>query len=255
MAQGIPSGASGPGSTIRAVAQLSPDRILALHDAGAGLDGTERVLLALSIHQPGGEANVPLGIRDRILLDMYRVTFGSVIDAVATCSACALQMDVPLDAATLVVEAKPDASPQILVDDWSILVRPLDTADLIRAALCQDRTAAALTLAHAAIVSATCEGKAVAPDGLPPAIARAAEEAVMALDPMAETVVDVACPACGSVTPLGFDVGAFLWRAIDQAACGLLDDVATLARRYGWSERDVLAMSPHRRLHYLAAAE
>ena len=255
MARDIPSGTSGSRPAGDAVAPLSTDDILALHDAGAGLDELDRTLLAVSLRHSGSEDRIPLGVRDRLLLDMHCVTFGPVIDAVASCPACAVQMDIPLDAAALVVEPKPGASPQIMVDDWNVLVRPLDTADLRRAAACQDQAAAARLLAHAAIVSASCGGRPVAADQLPPELKRAAEQAVLALDPMAETIVDVACPACGSVTPLALDIAAFLWSAIDQAASGLLDEVATLARCYGWSEGDVLAMSPHRRLHYLAAAE
>lgn len=248
------SGAGGAGSAAGGFAPLTAAEILSLYDAGAGLGGTDRTLLALETRHPG-EVHVPLGIRDGILLDLYRATFGSVIEAEATCAACALQMDIPLDAAALAVEAKPDASREVRVGDWAIRVRPLDTEDLVRAAACGNETAAARLLADAAIVAASRNGRPVEPGALPAALVRAAEEAVMALDPMAETVVAVACPACGSVTPLAFDVAAFLWDAIDQAAFGLLDDVAVLARRFGWSEHDVLAMSPHRRLHYLAAAE
>jgi hypothetical protein len=47
------------------------------------------------------------------------------------------------------------------------------------------------------------------------------------------------------------DVAAFVWAEIESEARRLLLEVDVLARRYGWSERDILDMSPIRRYQYL----
>jgi hypothetical protein len=242
----------------RAPGALSASDILALHDAGAGLDWIDRTLLVLSRGNPEGwpdhQARLPLGSRDKALLELYSATFGPALDAVADCAGCGAKLDVPMHADALIVEPAPHAPREIAVGEWRLTIRPLDSADLARARHCRSPVAAAQSLAAATIVGADrCHGPVLV-DTLPPEVIEAAGEAVSALDPMAEIVLDVACPACGSVTPLAFDAGLFLWEAIDRAAGDLLDEVVVLAGRYGWSEREVLAMSPARRLHYLAAA-
>jgi hypothetical protein len=45
-----------------------------------------------------------------------------------------------------------------------------------------------------------------------------------------------------------------LWRALDRWARTALDEVRRLARGYGWSEQDILAMHPNRRRYYLERA-
>ena len=44
---------------------------------------------------------------------------------------------------------------------------------------------------------------------------------------------------------------SFLWTEIEAWAWRMLSDVHTLARAYGWGERDILALSPTRRQFYL----
>jgi hypothetical protein len=47
------------------------------------------------------------------------------------------------------------------------------------------------------------------------------------------------------------DVGEFFWEEIASYARGLIEDVDALASRYGWSERDILALPERRRRRYL----
>jgi hypothetical protein len=59
------------------------------------------------------------------------------------------------------------------------------------------------------------------------------------------------CAACGHDWQLGFDIVAFLWNEISSLAKRYLYEVHALAWAYGWSEADILAMSPARRRFYL----
>ena len=59
------------------------------------------------------------------------------------------------------------------------------------------------------------------------------------------------CPACGHDASITFDVVSYLWNEIDEWAKRVLVEVHVLAAAYGWSERDVLALSPRRRRLYL----
>lgn len=53
---------------------------------------------------------------------------------------------------------------------------------------------------------------------------------------------------------MAFDIGAYLWEEVDAWADRTLRDVHLLAASYGWSERDILDLSPARRGRYLELA-
>jgi hypothetical protein len=58
------------------------------------------------------------------------------------------------------------------------------------------------------------------------------------------------CPACGTAVDLAIDAVALAWATIGDLATAVLDDVAALARGFGWSEADVLAVPTARRRIY-----
>jgi hypothetical protein len=63
------------------------------------------------------------------------------------------------------------------------------------------------------------------------------------------------CPTCGHGWSAAFDIADFFWRELKGRAKRLLDEVQELAVHYGWSEAEVLTMSPVRRRHYLERAQ
>jgi hypothetical protein len=77
------------------------------------------------------------------------------------------------------------------------------------------------------------------------------EQRVAALDPGAETLLELSCVECGNTWELGFEPDEFLWREVAASALRLLRQVHVLARAYGWGESDVLALGPQRREAYL----
>jgi hypothetical protein len=70
-------------------------------------------------------------------------------------------------------------------------------------------------------------------------------------DPMAEILMDLTCPECGHRSNKALDLVAFLWSEIEARAKRLLWEIHALASAYGWPERDILALSDHRRRLYL----
>ena len=74
-------------------------------------------------------------------------------------------------------------------------------------------------------------------------------------DPLAEVLVDIACPACGEAFVADLDVAQFVWAEVRARALALLRDVDALARAYGWTEEQVLALGDTRRDAYLELAE
>ena len=70
-------------------------------------------------------------------------------------------------------------------------------------------------------------------------------------DPLAEVLADVACPACGTAFVADLDLGSFVWTEVRARAQSLLRQVDALARAYGWTEPEVLALDERRRGAYL----
>ena len=70
----------------------------------------------------------------------------------------------------------------------------------------------------------------------------------------AALLVSLACTACGEKWEVAFDPSSFLAEELGAEARRAMAEVASLARAYGWSEREILAMSAARRQGYLELA-
>ena len=75
------------------------------------------------------------------------------------------------------------------------------------------------------------------------------------LDPQAEIKMNLTCPQCSHKWDVLFDISSFLWAEINQWAEQMLRTVHKLASAYGWSESDILNLSPVRRQLYLGLVE
>jgi hypothetical protein len=87
-----------------------------------------------------------------------------------------------------------------------------------------------------------------------PAVGEHVADAIAVEHADVPTSLGIDCPACACAVDVPFAIESFLWREVDAWARRTLRDVHTLARAYGWSERDILALSPVRRRLYLEMA-
>lgn len=164
------------------------------------------------------------------------------------------------------VPGAPGAPLRVAEDGWVIDFRPPTVADLTAVARAAARTARDSAAASAApdpqhlllarcTLSALRDGRPVPVERLPALLPekvrrRLAEEAERA-DPDAEITLTIACPECGEATPAELDIADYLWTELDAWARYVLLDVHLLATAYGWSEPEILALSPQRRRYYL----
>lgn len=235
-------------------APLLPQARLRAWDQGARLHPLDRALVLLRLAAPGEAepAALPLALRDYHLLAQRRATFGDSIPCLADCPRCAATQEFTLSATTLMA-ALEDApvEPEVMVlEDWRLTLRPLRSLDLAAAAGAGGLAQAEHVLAFQALAEAegpTGEGRDALPARLWPAIAAR----VAKREAEAEAALDLRCPECGAEWTSGFDIGLIFWKEVEADARRLLAEVATLAERFGWSEADLLAMSPIRRQAYL----
>jgi hypothetical protein len=89
------------------------------------------------------------------------------------------------------------------------------------------------------------------PGGLPQQVFERLDEQMALADPQANIMMNLSCPACAHEWETQFDIVGYLWTEIDNWARHVLQDIAALAFAFGWSESQILALSPQRRRLYL----
>lgn len=77
-------------------------------------------------------------------------------------------------------------------------------------------------------------------------------EAIAARDPLVALTVGADCPACGRAQDVAVDAEGLALRHFARRQQAMLRDVHRLARSYGWSERQIMALPAARRASYLA---
>jgi hypothetical protein len=117
--------------------------------------------------------------------------------------------------------------------------------DLAAAAQQKDVEAAALCLMERCRTNADSPAHWTAED-----IEQAGEKMAVA-DPLAEIRIALCCPLCGNESTETIEIISFFWSEIEARVKRLLNEVHAIASAYGWTEAEVLALSPARRAFYL----
>lgn len=229
---------------------LSPT-VLDLWEAGLQLAPGPRALLLL---RATGEDDVgawSVGRRDSSLLQRY-CTEGGTIDALADCPACGAVMDLSLDPRML---AATPSRGQVTVEHGGYVVsaRPPTVQDLQDLPTDGDEETMRWFLLERCVVSATRGAEVLRVGDLPDDVLDLVERALDEADPAADIRIELTCEECRGTWTEPLDPVVFAWSAVESAARRLATDVHLLAHSYGWSEREILALSPFRRHLYLSA--
>lgn len=216
--------------------------------------------------------NLPVDGLAGLVARLYAEQFGPAADAVLDCPACGASLDVAVPVGLVAAAddgATPEASDVTLPSGRRVRVRVPTTRDLLAVREENDVAAALLKRCVTEVRGASegrpwtdlSEGPGVdrASDGPPGADAPALDDADTAavdaaledLAGAAAVVVRAACPECGTSVSAPVDVAAFLWDRVDREAPAVLADIADLAASFGWSEAEILALTPARRASYL----
>jgi hypothetical protein len=227
---------------------LADDALLGIWERGAGVRPVERALLLLGAALPEQSlehcAEIPIGARDAAILKLRRATFGGRLSGRASCPRCREEHEFELDIGELLAGVPPQAETGIVLDD-GLSFRLPNSRDLAAIAHHNDAEAATRHLLRRCCVDA------------PPeldwsrSLLEAVDARLAALQGAADIELRFDCIACGETWTDRLDVVGYVWEEITERARRLLDDVHGLAAHYGWSEREILAMSGARRDAYL----
>ncbi|HEY6575140.1 MAG TPA: hypothetical protein VI029_09415 [Mycobacterium sp.] len=237
----------------------------------AGLDGEEilRAWEAAAVAKPVGRSAavlrevitdlpvdataLPVGRCDTLLLALRVGTFGSPLSGVSSCPACDAAVDVDVDLAEVLACLPPvdtDYADEYVLGhgDYVVRYRLPTTADLLSAADADDP---AVRIAARCVSSIEKSGAAVVLADAPPDVLAEIGEHMSAADPAADIRLGVRCPECATEWSALLDVTAIFHAELTGAALQIISEIDELASRYGWSEQQILALTPTRRRTYL----
>ena len=198
-----------------------------------------------------------LGTRNAWLFALRRSLFGSEIDGGVRCERCGepLQFSLrvedlcPLDESAL-PELQPAWEERYESDGVVFALRPPTSRDLAPFARSTPTKAAGATLMRRSIRVLEPQGLAV--EAVPAETIERAIDRIIEADPFVESWLGLQCRDCGHEWSALLDIATYLWTELSASAERTLNDVALLAREYGWREEDIMAMPSARREFYLA---
>ncbi len=219
----------------RAVVTLrDPAQLLSAWEAAAGLPRAARgvgvVQAAGLVEDMDAALDLPISDAAALAIRVQVEAFGATVDGVLDCAACGQELDVEVPLAEL--GSGGGASTRV----GDLAVRAPTTRDLLEA-----RDGEELLERCVGVGAGSLDGEVRA------AVEAAAEE----LAGPAGVVVRAECPECGATVSAPLDPGALLWERVAAAVPAALAEVAELASAFGWSETEVLGLSPRRRRAYL----
>jgi hypothetical protein len=224
---------------------LSANELLSVWECGNGQPPVQRALSMLAAGCPEASsdslARLTIGQRDARLLELREVTFGPGLTGVTGCPECGEKIELTLNSSDLHLATAGELPAELTVhsNGRELRFRLPTSADLLAADNPEQ-------LLERCLLSG---GNHVRQN-----LRTAASEKMSSADPMADIHLALNCPSCEHKWEAPFDIVAFFWREISAAARRLLREVHTLASAYGWTETEILSLSPTRRRAYLELA-
>ncbi len=224
--------------------EINEANALTLWENGEGLSVLDRAVRMAAM--AGGittnsAADLTISDRDRLLLAALHRASSGAVPVIAPCPTCNMvnEADVVL-AAMLRAQDQPSAIARI--GRRRAAVRPPSSREL------------AAAIASGDLASLTARYCEPGDKSLPPEAAQAVEAALERAFPLLNIMISMQCGGCGENFAQRFDPVPLLWAQVVTLAKRAIADVDLLARTYGWSETEVLALSPARRRLYCEAA-
>lgn len=255
---------------------LGATDMLRLWEIGEGLTGVERAVALLHVGLPNARLDdlydLGIGQRDALLFQLRERTFGPTLRCCTECPRCASRLEIQLPTSALRVTSDTEDADEVGVDgdglfthqsgEWRIRFRVPNSRDLAAVAAVASEEEGMQELVGRCVAQVqrvgagedeTVENVDVA--ALPPAVLSAVSSELARRDPQAVLTMSLRCAACGHAWKSVFDIGSFFYTEVSAQAQRLAREICVLARAFGWSERDILAMSARRRQLYLQEAE
>jgi hypothetical protein len=246
----------------------SAEALLDAWEQGLGRPPLQQALMLLAAAPSDTPADIlpqlSIGQRDSQLLALREQLFGPYLDSSAVCPACGQRIEWRNTVADFVeragdVDNKVGAIYTLDCHGYQLQFRLPDSRDIVLAVTdiqaSDDGDAAQRMLLSRCLVTASNNGEPCAVTQLPEAVLQTLAETLEQLDPLAEIRIGLECTECAHSWEILFDIASFLCAEVDDWAQHMLRSVSRLAAAYGWSESEILGLSPLRRQLYLGMQE
>ncbi len=205
--------------------------------------------------KPDAAAELSIDQRDERLFQLRERLFGTMLVNTATCTECSERVEWENRTTDVRVPSLHGESVanefELKTDKYIVHFRLPNSYDLANVIHNEDRDEAIKSLLKRCILKAECAGVDQAVDQLPDHVIQSLNERIEALDQQAEIHIRLCCPECSHSWEVQFDIASFLWTELNDWSERMLQTVHKLAVGYGWSEREILNLSPIRRQLYL----
>jgi len=185
--------------------------------------------------------------------------FGKEMPCLVNCPRCGEHLEISLNISDILVSQNDRdldlaASTSIYAGDYCISFRLPNSVDIEAISGCYDVDSGKELLLKRCLSTILKNGYEISFDELPSEALDAVISGMADADPQADVLIPLSCSICGNKWQEGFDIASFLWMELDAWANRTLLEVHSLASAYGWSEDEILALSPWRRQFYLEAS-
>ncbi len=240
---------------------LSATELLNAWERGLNQPILERALILITAASPEldpeAAEKLSIGERDARLLQLREWMFGTRLLNTAQCPQCGERVEWEGSTTDLRLQTigtfEPAQEFTLEVEGYRLrfhLPGSRDVAAAISAAL-QENSDSGATLLEQCIDSITRAGKECDFSRLPSHALDALSQQIEKLDPQAGIRTGLVCPECSRQWEVLFDIATFLWAEINSWAERTLRTIHRLATAYGWTESEILNLSPLRRQLYL----
>jgi hypothetical protein len=194
-----------------------------------------------------------IGQRDSLLLALREQLFGARMHGLSNCAECNETLSVDLDVEDFRLSAGASSVGPVALeeDDYAVSFRLPNSADLLPLADAGSVSEGRLMLLERLLITATHNGSPACLDEIPEGLLSRVESRMAEIEPQAYVRLNFDCDACHCRTVTLFDIASFLWTEVEVWAVRTLREIHELARAYGWSEAEILRLSPWRRRCYM----
>jgi len=169
------------------------------------------------------------------------------------CPRCGARLEFGWDLRQAVLEASPSRVFEAQLDGLQVRVRMPSSADVMAIEGATSVVEGEDLLWRRCVSAQTPDGTLISGSELTPVQRAQVERSMDEAGVQSDVHFDLSCAECGASWDAPLDAGQLLWMELARSAQQALIHVDALARRYGWSEAQILGMSPRRRELYLAA--
>ncbi len=229
------------------IESMTSERILYAWELGINRSSIDRALVLLWAGMPehsSSHADLPLGLRDRHLLELRGKTFGDVLNCKTECPRCEEVLEFSLSVSVLSETLSIPTNENLQIGEEEFQLTPLTSRHMAEAAGSVDPEEASDMLREK-----ICGRHA---SDIPETFKEELKNHIERRESGSELPLSFTCVNCDHRWSERFNIGNFFWIELEAKAKRLLAEISEIARTFGWSEKDILDLSPHRRQSYLS---